>query len=120
MVYLFRPGDSYGNDGRELGKGDPFSAHLSADVKRTGYGSSFALIQIAAICFFQYVVETIAAENGTIVVMYREAFNNNRICVKQYNSAAKTWSDVGSQSFSANSGIEACPFTAALLFTVFR
>ena len=284
LVYLFRPGDSYGNDGRELGKGDPFSAHLSADVKRTGYGSSnfedslsegaitysdgansgivisnvgntdgdqitfditfhekdeSALWKTLAIekegeytsasasCMdkegnLYYILKkangsylyeckdgaftrksavpagsehklawfngqlytaylkgqyiklarwngsswqelytspyqanefsmtsdtkgvylayanqdgtrvyaasytaagaanlgsqvaastnyaanaSIAAENGTIVVMYREAFNNNRICVKQYNSAAKTWSDVGSQSFSANSGI---------------
>ena len=284
LVYLFRPGDSYGNDGRELGKGEPFSAHLSADVKRTGYGSSnfedslsegaitysdgansgivisnvgntdgdqitfditfhekdeSALWKTLAIekegeytsasasCMdkegnLYYILKkangsylyeckdgaftrksavpagsehklawfngqlytaylkgqyiklarwngsswqelytspyqanefsmtsdtkgvylayanqdgtrvyaasytaagaanlgsqvaastnyaanaSIAAENGTIVVMYREAFNNNRICVKQYNSAAKTWSDVGSQSFSANSGI---------------
>lgn len=48
---------------------------------------------------------SIAAENGTIVVMYREAFNNGRIFVKQYNSIRKSWSDVGSQTFSANSGI---------------
>lgn len=48
---------------------------------------------------------SIAAENGTIVVMYREVFNNNRICVKQYNSSTENWSDVGSQNFCANSGI---------------
>ena len=48
---------------------------------------------------------SIAAENGTVVVMYREAFNNNRVFVKQYNSSAKSWSNVGSQSFSANSGL---------------
>lgn len=48
---------------------------------------------------------SIAAENGTIAVMYREAFNNNRIYIKQYNSTTKSWSNVGSQSFSANSGL---------------
>lgn len=48
---------------------------------------------------------SIAAENGTVVVMYREAFNKNRIYVKQYSSSTKSWSNVGSQSFSANSGL---------------
>ncbi len=48
---------------------------------------------------------SIAAEDGTVVVMYRESFNNNRLFVKQYNSSTKSWSDVGSQSLSSNSGL---------------
>ena len=47
---------------------------------------------------------SIAAENGRLAVMYREAFNNNRVVVKQYNSSNNSWSDVGSQSFRASSG----------------
>lgn len=39
MVYLFRPGDSYA-DGRELCGGDTYSAFLSAESGRTGYGSA--------------------------------------------------------------------------------
>ena len=40
MLYLFRPGDSYRDDGRESGKGNYDQAHLSQEVGRTGYGSS--------------------------------------------------------------------------------
>ena len=39
MVYLFRPGDSYA-DGHELGGGDTYSAFLSRESGRTGYGSA--------------------------------------------------------------------------------
>ncbi len=47
---------------------------------------------------------SVAAENGSIAVMYREAFNSGRVCVKQYQSASNTWSNAGSQNFTANSG----------------
>lgn len=39
MVYVFRPGDSYA-DGHELGGGDTYSAFLSEDSDRTGWGST--------------------------------------------------------------------------------
>lgn len=39
MVYLFRPGDSYA-DGHELCGGDIYSAFLSKESGRTGYGSA--------------------------------------------------------------------------------
>lgn len=39
MVYLFRPGDSYA-EGHELCGGDTYSAFLSAESGRTGYGSA--------------------------------------------------------------------------------
>ncbi len=48
---------------------------------------------------------SIAAENGTVVVMYREAGNNNKIYIKRYNSGTNAWEDVGEQSFSANTGL---------------
>ncbi len=48
---------------------------------------------------------SITAENGTVIVLYKEAFKGNGIFVKQYNGEAKTWSDVGHQDFTADSGI---------------
>ncbi|MBQ3105749.1 MAG: hypothetical protein IJC59_07830, partial [Lachnospiraceae bacterium] len=46
---------------------------------------------------------SIAAEDGRIVVGYREAFNNNRLYVKEYDSASDSWRDVGSQDLAAQS-----------------
>ncbi len=48
---------------------------------------------------------SITAENGTVIVLYKEAFKGNGIFVKQYNGETKTWSDVGHQDFTADSGI---------------
>ena len=47
---------------------------------------------------------SIAAQKDRLVVMYREAFNGNRVVVKQYDRTANDWQDVGEQSFRANSG----------------
>lgn len=48
---------------------------------------------------------SIAAENGTVAVMYREAFASDRIGIRQYDRAGKTWKDVGTGQFFGNSGI---------------
>lgn len=48
---------------------------------------------------------SISAENGHIAVMYREAFNNNKIYVKEYDESADTWHDVSNVDFSANNGM---------------
>lgn len=48
---------------------------------------------------------SIAAENGTIVLMYREAFNGNRVYVKRYDNFGNSWSDVGSQTLTADTGM---------------
>ncbi len=42
---------------------------------------------------------SMAAEDGNVVAAYRAG---SRISVKQYNAEAKSWSDVGSQSFNSN------------------
>lgn len=73
-------------------------------VGYTGAGAAELGSQVAASTGYA-ANPSIAAENGSIVVMYREAFNNNRVLVKQYDSSTKSWSDVGSQSFSDNSGL---------------
>lgn len=45
---------------------------------------------------------SIAAENGNIVITYRESMNSSRICVKQYRSDSKSWEDVGNLSLKAD------------------
>jgi len=44
------------------------------------------------------------AENGKIVVMYREVFNGNRLFVKKYDQTKQAWNDVGNLTLKANSG----------------
>lgn len=48
---------------------------------------------------------SISTENEHVAVMYREAFNNNKIYVKEYDKDADTWNDVGNADFSANNGM---------------
>lgn len=48
---------------------------------------------------------SIAAEDGTIVVMYREAAASNRLRIKKYDSVSRAWTDAGSQNFQANRGM---------------
>lgn len=48
---------------------------------------------------------SISAENGHAAVMYREAFNNNKVYVKEYDESADSWYDVGNVDFSANNGM---------------
>lgn len=48
---------------------------------------------------------SIAAENGTVAVMYREAFASNRIGVRRYDRTRNTWTDVGPQNFSGSVGV---------------
>ncbi len=48
---------------------------------------------------------SVAAENGKIAVMYREAFNNNRVFVRLYEDTDNTWKTVGTLPLSANSGM---------------
>ena len=40
MIYVFRPGDTYHENGYENGLGDIYASYLSSEVNRTSYGSS--------------------------------------------------------------------------------